>query len=34
MRVRKSVYEAAVQFRAAHNHSSIKEPRSIADLPH
>jgi len=34
MRVRKSVYEAAAQFRASHNHTSIVEPRSIADLPH
>jgi hypothetical protein len=34
MRVRKSVYEAAAQFRATHNHGRIKEPRSIADLPH
>ena len=33
MRVRKSVYEAAAQFRAAHNKNSIEEPRSMADLP-
>jgi hypothetical protein len=33
MRVRKSVYKAAAQFRAAHNKNSIQEPRSIADLP-
>jgi hypothetical protein len=33
MRVRKSVYEAAAQFRASHNKNTIAEPRSIADLP-
>jgi hypothetical protein len=32
MRVRKAVYEAAAQFRAAHNKNSIQEPRSLADL--
>ncbi len=33
-RVRKTVYEAAVRFRAEHNQEAITEPYSIADLPH
>jgi hypothetical protein len=33
MRVRKSVYEAAAQFRALHNKNTIAEPRSSADFP-
>jgi hypothetical protein len=33
MRVRKAVYEAAVKFRADHNHVQITEPKSAADLP-
>jgi hypothetical protein len=32
-RVRKTVYEAAVRFRAQHNKKKISEPQSIADLP-
>ena len=34
MRVRKTVYDAAVRFRAEHNGVRITEPKSLADLPH
>jgi hypothetical protein len=33
-RVRKTVYESAVRFRAEHNHDAISEPHGVADLPH
>ena len=33
MRVRKTVYERAVRFRAEHNGTKIAEPRTVADLP-
>ncbi len=33
MRARKRAYEMSAQFRAAHNHQPIHEPRSAADLP-
>jgi hypothetical protein len=32
-RVRKTVYQSAVGFRAEHNHVSVTEPKSAADLP-
>jgi hypothetical protein len=32
MRVRKTVYQMATRFRAAHNHAPIKEPKTIAEL--
>jgi hypothetical protein len=33
MRVRKTVYDAAAKFRAAHNQVQITEPKSATDLP-